>query len=376
MPRVPKNASIKMTIPVPEKHPEFIARQAEPLNGGAPAHLLADAFVTPVDQFFVRSHAPTVAIDAMRYRLEVAGLVAAPLSLSLDQLQREFSVHRTPVTLQCAGNRREQLMRIEHVHGEVPWGSEAIGNAAWEGALLRDVLHRAEVKPGAQHVEFIGLDRVVKGADTFGFGGSIPIEKAIRDDVLLAWSMNDAPLPPMHGYPLRAIVPGYIGARSVKWLGRVELRETESANFFQSRAYRVFPANIRANDADWTSVPALGPIGVNSFITSPTPGARVRAGEIEVRGIAIGSEGSRITRVELSTDDGATWSEANLVGESQPGTWQFWSMRVRLDAGRHALVVRAVDARGNLQPADAREIWNFKGYMNNAWDRVEVEAGI
>jgi sulfite oxidase len=266
-------------------------------------------------------------------------------------------------------------MKFEHVHGEVPWGNEGISNGLWEGVLLRDVLERTGTKPSAKHVELIGLDRIVKGGETFGFGGSIPIDKALRDDVLLAWSMNDAPLLPIHGFPLRAIVPGYIGARSVKWLGRIVLRDTESDNCFQSRAYRMFPPHIRATDADWNSVPALGPIGVNSFITRPTPNARVPAGELAVRGIAIGAEGARITRVELSTDDGKTWREAALVGESRPNTWQFWSAQVRLDPGAHRLVVRAFDARGNAQPSDARRIWNFKGYMNNAWDRVDVEAG-
>lgn len=374
MPHAGKNASIKMPNPDKKKHPLFITRQAEPLNGGTPAHLLAESFVTPVDRFFVRSHAPTPTIDAQSFRLEVAGLVESPLSLSLDQLRNEFAAHRMPVTLQCAGNRREQFMRIEHVPGEVPWGNEAISNANWEGVLLRDVLDRARIQAPAKHVELIGIDRVVKGADTFAFGGSIPIERARRDDVQLAWSMNDAPLPPIHGYPLRAIVPGYIGARSVKWLGRIELRETESDNFFQARAYRVFPPHVRAADADWSGVPALGATSVNSFITSPTSGARGRVGEIEVRGIAIGAEGSRITRVELSTDDGATWRETTLVGESQPGTWQFWTARATLGVGHCHLVVRAFDELGNAQPPDARSIWNFKGYMNNAWDRAEIVA--
>jgi len=357
-----------------DKDRRFITRCIEPFNGGAPPEILRQSFITPIEHFFVRSHAPVPKIDAGQFRLSIGGLVRAPIECSLDELTRSFASHKMMTALACAGNRRDELIEIKPVPGEVPWGNEAIGNAVWEGARLSEVLVAAGVDgQRARHVEFIGLDQVSKAGKNFGFGGSISIDKAMSGEVLLAWSMNGAPLPAVHGFPLRVIVPGYIGARSVKWLGAINLIEQPSENYYQAHAYKLFAPEVDERTADWAAAEPLGELGVNSIITSPADGAAVRAGGALIEGIAIAGRGA-LQRVEVSADDGITWAVARLLPEGERWSWRLWEARVNLPAGPQTLVVRAFDSAGESQPPDARALWNFKGYMNNAWHRVRVIA--
>ena len=154
------------------------------------------------------------------------------------------------------------------------WGGDAISHGRWAGVRLRDVLDRAGVAPGAKFLAALGRDEIEKGGRTFGFGGSIPLAKARGEEALLATELNGAPLPPLHGGPLRLLVPGYIGARSVKWLGRLTLQETPSENHYQQRAYKTFPPAITSETADWAQGETLGPFRLNSAICTPPPGAR------------------------------------------------------------------------------------------------------
>ena len=359
-----------------DKHADFIVRNEMPFNGGSPPTHLRRSFITPREHFFVRSHAPVPAVDVASYRLSVGGKVRSPINLSLDELRSRFTARRLVATLQCAGNRRDELLALGEIPGELVWGADAIGNAEWEGASLRDVLDAAGANvPTARHVEFIGLDRVEDKGDPFGFGASIPIEKAMDGSVLLAWSMNSAALAPSHGAPLRVVVPGYIGARSVKWLGRIVVRDAPSENYFQARAYRRFGPEASPASANWASAPELRELPLNSVITSPAPDSSLPAGETVVEGYAVAGDGVGVRRVEVSVDDGATWIDAVLARENQPWSWRFWSARVRLNPGAHRIVCRAWDSQGKTQPRDLREVWNFKGYMNNAWHGVDVKVG-
>lgn len=357
-----------------DKDRRFITRSVEPFNGGSPPQILRQSFITPIEHFFVRSHAPVPMIDVQKYRLSVGGHVRAPLEYSLDELMRKFPPRESTTTLACAGNRRHELIDIQPIPGEVPWGNEAISNARWEGARLSDVLAAAGVDTQrARHVEFIGMDEVSKAGDRFGFGGSIPLDKAMSCEVLLAWGMNGAPLPAAHGFPLRVIVPGYIGARSVKWLRAVNLIKQPSENYYQARAYKLFAPEVDENTADWTTAEPLGELGVNSMITSPAERATVRAGEVRIEGIAIGGRGA-LQRVEVSADDGITWTHARLLPEGERWSWRLWEAELKLAPGRRTIIARAFDSAGESQPPDARALWNFKGYMNNAWHRVRVIA--
>ena len=197
-----------------------------------------DRLITSTEHFFTRSHAPIPSIDVRTWRLEVGGLVARPRQFSLAELIREFPSHEVTATLACAGIRREEFLSLTLLPGELPWGPEPISTARWTGVSLAAVLEAAGVSSGARHVELVGVDQVERHGQTFGFGGSVDMIKALQGDVLLATGMNGAPLAPQHGYPLRALVPGWIGARSVKWLGRIHLLEKPSQNYFQAQAYR------------------------------------------------------------------------------------------------------------------------------------------
>ncbi|MEE8138098.1 MAG: molybdopterin-dependent oxidoreductase [Thermoanaerobaculia bacterium] len=356
-----------------DKHPELIVRQEEPLNGGPPLRLLGRYRITPTELFFVRNHASVPEIDLRDYRLRVTGLVPRPLELSLDDLRQKFRPVSLEATLQCAGNRRQELMAVEAIPGEVPWGAEAVSTASWSGVPLKQLLEASGLQPGVRHVAFTGLDEVDKGGEPFGFGGSIPLAKAMSDEVLLAYEMNGRPLPPVHGFPLRAVVPGYIGARSVKWLGGIEARKEPSENHFQQRAYKRFPSSVRPDSADWSQAEMLGEYPVNAVICEPGDGETLGAGQVTVRGYALGLGGRRVEGVELSSDGASTWIAAEL-SESPQWSWCLWQARLGLQPGRHELVVRARDAAGHTQPADAASIWNFKGYMSNPWQWVRLQA--
>jgi len=346
--------------------------QTDPLNVGAPVEVIRQTFVTPQEYFFVRNHGTLPKVDVDRYHLIVTGRVQVPLELSLDELRTRFPASSVMATLQCAGHRRDELAAVRPIPGEIPWGAETIGNALWRGVPLREVLLAAGVGSEVRHVAFLGLDSISKGGEHFGFGGSIPLEKAMSGEVLLAYEMNGQPLPPHHGFPLRVLVPGYIGARSVKWLTSIVLQDTPSTNYYQARAYKLFPPHIQAEWADWTQGQMLGALPLNSVIFRPYEGELLKAGQICIQGYAVAGEGEQIEQVELSSDGGATWTNATFLEQPQPWTWCFWKVMMPLGPGAHQLIVRAWDSAGNTQPEDVRQVWNWKGYLNNAWHRVNV----
>jgi sulfite oxidase len=345
----------------PDKYPGMRVHQTDPSNVGAPLELIRQAFVTPQECFFVRNHGTVPNVNVHRYRLSVTGRVQVPLALSLEELRTHFPASTTMATLQCAGHRRDELAAVQPIPGEIPWGAETIGNAVWRGVALREVLLAAGVGPGVQHVAFLGLDDISKGSEHFVFGGSIPIEKAMSAEVLLAYEMNGYSLPPRHGFPLRVLVPGYIGARSVKWLASIVLQDAPSTNYYQARAYKLFPPHVQAESADWTQGQMLGPLPLNSVIFRPIEGELPQAGPIGIEGYAVVGGDHHIERVELSSDGGATWTQATLREQPQPWTWCFWEVTAPLSPGAHELIVRAWDSADCTQLEDIRQVWNWKG---------------
>jgi sulfite oxidase len=207
------------------------------------------------------------------------------------------------------------------------------------------------------------------------YGASIPIEKALSPEVLLAYEMNGEPLPPEHGFPLRVVVPGYIGARGVKWLSSIELREAPSDNHYQAGVYKLFPPNVSSETADLSGGLMLGEVPVNAAICVPQDGEDLPAGPVAVRGYAVAGGGRRVERVDVSSDAGRTWTQAELLeAEEYLWAWRFWEARLKLRPGPYRIVARAFDSAADTQPEDAGGIWNFKGYANNAWHRVEVNV--
>jgi sulfite oxidase len=301
----------------------------------------------------------------------VHGLVEQELDLSLEALREAFREREVTATLQCAGNRRAGLMAIRDIPGEAPWGPGATGTATWTGVALADVLALAGPLPVAEHVGFDGADLSPEAKPPQRFGGSIPIDKARRPEVLLAWAMNGEPLLPIHGAPLRVVVPGYIGARSVKWLERIEVRPTPWEGYFQNVVYRLLPED--GSPAPGAGMP-LGLVALNSDVLSPADGATVPAGPVEVRGYAFAGGERYVARVDVSLDGGTSWSQAEMLDDLGLWAWRHWRITVDLAPGEHEIVVRAWDSSAATQPEDEAALWNPKGYVNNARPRIRVRA--
>ena len=357
-----------------DKHPRQLVREEHWFNSGPPADLLRCHPVTPTELFFTRNHGTVPEVDAGSYRLAVTGGVAHPLHLSLDQLQRDYPAASVVATISCAGLRRDELIAVRPLPGEVPWGTEPISTGVWTGARLADVLAKAKPLRGATYAAFLGLDEVQRHGERFGFGGSIALAKALAEETLLAYQLNGAPLPPVHGFPLRALVPGYVGARSVKWLSRITLQAEPSDNYFQAKAYRVFAPTIDADNVVWEQGIPLADTPLNSVIWSPEPEALLTPGPLQVSGWACASGGSTIERVEVSWDGGVSWRRTELQAQRSPWAWCLWNVELELSLGYHTLMVRAWDSAGHTQPEHPAELWNFKGYANNAWHRVPVRV--
>jgi sulfite oxidase len=348
------------------KRPDLIVHEDEPFNAETGLDALGDE-LTATDAFYVRSHGTVPEIDPAAWRLRVHGEVERELELSLGTLREAFRERTETATLLGGGNRRAGLLRHRDSPGEAPWGPGATGTATWSGVALSDVLALAGPCPDAAHVGFVGADHAAEAGETFA--GSIGLDKARRPEVLLAWAMNGEPLPPVHGAPVRVVVPGYIGARSVKWLERIELRQTAWPGFFQHVVYRLLPEDGEPGPGN--GMP-LGLVALNSDVLSVADGATVPAGPLEVRGYAFAGGERHVTRVDVSLD--GAWSQAELLEDLGRWAWRHWQITLDLEPGEHELVVRAWDSSAATQPEDEAGLWNPKGYANNARPRLRLRA--
>jgi sulfite oxidase len=353
------------------KRADLIVHEESPFNAETSLAALADGPLTATDAFYVRGHGPVPEIEPSSWRLRVQGLVERELELSLSTLREVFPEREQVATLQCAGNRRAGLMAISDIPGEAPWGPGATGTATWSGVALADVLALARPLDGAAHVGFVGADVSQEAEPVQPFGGSIPLDKACRPEVLLALRMNGDPLTPVHGAPVRVVVPGYIGARSVKWLEQIEVRATPWDGYFQEVVYRLLPADGAPGPG--AGMP-LGLVALNSDVLSPADGETVAAGRVELRGYAFAGGERSVARVDVSLDGGAHWEQAELLDDLGRWAWRHWRTFVELAPGEHEIIVRAWDSSAATQPEDEAALWNPKGYVNNARPRLRIRA--
>jgi sulfane dehydrogenase subunit SoxC len=321
--------------------------------------------LTPPGLHYLLIHYDIPEVDPDSWRLEIDGAVERPVTLSLDDLRSRPRVSAS-VTLECAGNGRALL---EPRPISQPWLLEAVGNAEWTGTPLAPLIREAGVLEPAVDVAFAGLDHGVEGDVEQDYERGMPIDEAMRDDVLLAYEMNGQPLPPQHGFPLRLVVPGWYGMAHVKWLQRIRVLDEPFKGYQNVLGYR-----WRFDEDDEPGMPVRR-IRVRSLMVPPgfpsfRPRTRhVRPGPVPLRGRAWSGSGS-IVRVEVSTDGGAGWADAELGPEPPPHSWRAWSFTWEAAPGEFELCSRATDAIGATQPLEPD--WNVGGYTNNAVQRVPV----
>jgi DMSO/TMAO reductase YedYZ molybdopterin-dependent catalytic subunit len=325
----------------------LIVREEEPLNLEMPFSSLS-GFITPNESFYVRCHFPIPEISAQDWRLKLEGEVEAAFALSYEELLGMES-RTVTATLECAGNNR--IFLEPKVKG-VQWGLGAVGNASWTGVPLAALLERAKIRSGAVEVILEGadegeVDKAPKPSGKISFCRSLPLGKACAD-VLLAYEMNGEKLSATHGFPLRAIVPGWYAMASVKWLRRIIVTNKPFNGFYQSLDYTYWDRS--------GPLPTLAPLAeqqTKAEIARPENGETISADSTyRVHGAAW-SGAAEITRVELTFDSGRTWRDAKLLGEPVKNVWRLWESEWRTPkAGRHTIVARASDSRGTIQPVE------------------------
>ncbi|KAJ9636582.1 hypothetical protein H2204_005182 [Knufia peltigerae] len=370
----------------PKRDPRLLQHTQQPCNAETPSQSLG-SFITPNGVFFVRNHFWVPKIDEKAHVLHVELSDGTAKAYSLADLKSKFEPFSITATLQCTGNRRKHMSENAKPASGLPWNVGAISNTMWTGVRLRDVLEDAgysrdgDVDDNVRHVHLVGAE---------AYCGSIPISKAVdpHGDVMLAYEMGGKPLPRDHGYPLRALIPGHTAARSVKWLERVTLSEDESPSQWQQKDYKCFGPNKEAKDVDWSTAPAIQETPVQSAITevgvisgdsrkgrAELSRYGMKEDAIRVKGYAFSGGGRSIIRVDISADDGKTWSQADLHQDETKGhrswSWKKWEWVVpKAEAGR-VFVVKAVDECYNSQPESYDAQWNFRGNLTTAWHRAE-----
>ena len=344
-----------------------ILRGESPLNLETPFETLG-GFLTPTESFYVRTHFPIPSIDRNAWWLRIEGEVENAFAINYEELLELESV-TIPATLECAGNNRSFLE--PKVKG-VQWHLGAVGTAEWTGVPLSILLDRTQAKTNGRHVVLEGADGGMledpkSPPGELKFARSIPVAKA-RADVLLAYKMNGRELPPEHGFPLRAIVPGWYAMASVKWLQRIIVTEQPFTGYYQTIDYAYWDRQKAIAE-----LTPLTEMQVKAQIAKPAEGDVVAANStLRVHGAAWTS--GEITKVELSTDEGVTWTEAKLLGESKPNAWRLWELdwQTPTTPGRQTLIARATDSLGRTQPVQRDR--DRGTYMINHLLPVEVEV--
>jgi DMSO/TMAO reductase YedYZ molybdopterin-dependent catalytic subunit len=354
----------------PQKRP-LILQTSRPPQLETPFGIFDEGVITPNDAFFVRYHLAGIPtqIDPDTFRINIKGKVNSPLELKLSDLKQLQPIEYVAVN-QCSGNGR--AFSAPRVAGG-QFGNGAMGNAKWRGVPLKTVLDMAGVQAGAKQVRFDGLDGPVMPA-TPDFVKALDIDHAADGEVMLAYSMNDADLPMLNGYPVRLVVPGYFGTYWVKHLNEITVLDTVLENFWMTSAYRI-PDNpcacVPPGSAAKKTVP-IARLPVRSFITNLKDGATVKARRpVVVRGIAFDS-GYGIREVDVSVDGGLNWKPTQLGKDLGNYSFRQWQTTLSLERGPHTIQVRALNQIGQSQPLDA--LWNPSGYMRNVVEKTHVTA--
>lgn len=327
-------------------------------------------WVTPNRLFFVRNHFPIPTIERSRWRLKIGGLVNKPREWTWEELTA-LPTRSLFATVECAGNGRSFLAER---HPGVQWGAGAIGHAEWTGVSLHEVLNASGgVKAGATEVLFEGADTGTEPdhPERMNFARSLPMVKALHPDTLLVYRMNGELLDPRHGFPVRLFVPGWYGVASVKWLQRIEVRDSFYPGYFQTVKY-----TIQEQTGTGIETIVLGPMAVKAQMVRPTEGSLLGLGTHRLVGVAWAGEAA-VAAVEVSPDGGRTWNPAELVGTRAPYCWCLWEYLWEVgQPGSYNLLVRAISEDGRVQPLQHNELNGGYKIHHSLPTRVYVEEAI
>lgn len=333
--------------------PGTISRQRQPDNVEFPFGTL-DTFYTPNEQFYIRTHFRVPEIAAKDWKLSITGAVKHPFTITYDELQRMPAVIQ-PALLECSGNSR---VFLEPPQTSIRWELGGVSNAEWTGVRLADLLTQAGVEDDAVEVILEGADRGSfqepnpKTPGVISYARSLPIQKSLRPEVLLAYGMNGKDLPPAHGFPVRAVVAGWYGMASVKWITRIIVTRQPFSGYFQTFMYTVWERRH--------GLPTLVPVSdmaVKAEIARPMPGEVVPVNSMyRIMGAAWAGE-SEVTQVEVSTDGARSWRQARFIQDSIPFAWRFWDYEWQTPKHptRQTVLARATDSRGRTQPMERDE---------------------
>ncbi|KAJ3905385.1 Oxidoreductase, molybdopterin-binding domain-containing protein [Lentinula edodes] len=353
----------------PPHSDKLFIQAPQPFNAEPPAASLVEFAYTPEELVYCRNHGPVREFVEDSYSIAIKSAVEKDILMSVPQLKSSFPKARVVAALQCAGNRRNEIGAIKPVHG-VGWNSGVIANCSWGGVRLRDVLNHVGVQVDNQsHVCFASFATLCQ--DDKYYGASIPLAKALRmeDDVLLAYEMNDEPLSAEHGGPLRVVVPGYLGARWVKWLDTIIISPEESPNYYQQRDYKVLPPEIETKDQArpvWAKFASMTALPLNSVIGSIF---KVSPSRLHVKGYATPGDCGNIAAIDISTDSGVTWHPTRITYQEGRWSWTLWEIEIQVSEPSGELHSRAKDEAGNVQPREG--IWNMRGVAFNAWGTMK-----
>lgn len=341
--------------------------EEEALNA-EPALALLDEPITPVDSFFIRNNGHLPEIDDSDWTLTVDGEVERPVAWTVEGLRQRFETVTVTAVLECAGNGRSQFSPATD---GLQWRLGAVGCARWTGVRLADVIEHAGPKPSAVYTGHHAPDRQVGKPDKPALSRGLPMVKALAPETLIAFAMNDEPLPRLHGGPLRIVAPGYPGSAWQKWLDRISLRPFEhDGEKMRGTDYRLPVEPLRPGDKlDTADFAVITDMPVKSLVTTPVDGFVARTGDrLKVGGFAW-SGAVRLAGLELSYDGGESWQEVPLQPGEGDFAWRRFETEVSADrAGPFTIMTRARDVAGNSQPMEIA--WNPRGYCNNQVQRV------
>jgi sulfite oxidase len=349
----------------PQHSPQLEVRGIHPFNAEPKASALVEAKITPDNLFYCRNHGPVRQLGADDFVVTINGNGVEERKFTANEIRNTFPKAEVVAVLQCAGNRPKEMKEIKKPDG-ILWEDAVVANVKWSGVRLCDVLKHLGVSAEEKNEHVCFASNATKCENDVNYGGSIPLSRALdpASDVLLAFEMNDEPLTPDHGGPIRVVVPGFLGARWVKWLDTITISSEESQNYYQQRDYKVLPPQVDTSEevAGLPKHPSMTTMPLNSIVATiirPTPTSAL------IKGYATPGPNGNVTKVEISTDHGVSWTPTQITYQEGKWSWTLWEVLLENVGEKGQVWSRATDESGEMQKEECE--WNVRGVAYNPW---------